>query len=293
MPDFNKISPTARGTLYALTFCDVPYAKELLQKAHALDNLAQFAKQVGMNSNPDSWLNKKILALFSPNVELRFKSTLAILKQRGIKNILEIAAGLSPMGLVMTEDPEVKYIETDLPEILEQKKAAVNAILDEKGIERPNLKLAPANALNFEELWSAIKDLPGPVAVINQGLLRYLTDDEKFKVAQNVRKILAEKGGVWVSPDFEPLKGRHWLLNYVHTRLTRRITERDTRRNAFQNEKDLEKFLNASRFDFQAIPQMELVAGELASAKNLNISQRKIKKRCSGLMNYILTPWKL
>lgn len=47
MPDFNKISLTARGTLYALTFCDVPYAKELLQKAHALDNLTVTKKVSG------------------------------------------------------------------------------------------------------------------------------------------------------------------------------------------------------------------------------------------------------
>ena len=290
MPDFNKISPTARGTLYALTFCDVPYAKELLQKTHALDNLTQFAKQVGMNSDPNSWLNKKILALFAPNAELRLKSTLAILKQRGIKNILEMASGLSPLGLIMTEDPTVNYIETDLPEMLEQKKAAVSAVLDEKGEKRQNLLLASANALNFEELRSAAKDLPGPIAIINQGLLRYLTDDEKFQVAQNVRKILIEKGGLWISPDFQPLEGRHWLLNYVHNRLTRRITDRGTRRNAFRNEKELDKFLNDSKFKFQTIPQLELVIGELASAKNFNISKRKIQKRCSGLMNYVFTP---
>ncbi len=203
---------------------------------------------------------------------------------------MEIASGLSPLGLIMTEDPEVNYIETDLVKILEQKKAAAKAILDEKGDKRPNLKLAAANALNLEELWSAVKDLTGPIVIINQGLLRYLTDDEKFKVAQNVRKILMEKGGLWVSPDFQPLKGRHWLLNYVHNRLTKRITDRSTRRNAFQNEKELEKFLSASKFEFQAVPQLGLVAGELASAKNLNISERKIQKRYAGLMNYILTP---
>ena len=45
-----------------------------------------------------------------------------------------------------------------------------------------------------------------PVAVINEGLLRYLTFQEKRIVAKNVYNLLSEFGGVWITCDVTPKK---------------------------------------------------------------------------------------
>ena len=42
---------------------------------------------------------------------------------------------------------------------------------------------------------------PGPIAIVHEGLLRYLDDEEKTRLAASVRAALAERGGWWVTAD--------------------------------------------------------------------------------------------
>ena len=39
------------------------------------------------------------------------------------------------------------------------------------------------------------------VAVVNEGLLMYLTRNEKTIVAENIHTFLARRGGIWITPD--------------------------------------------------------------------------------------------
>ena len=55
----------------------------------------------------------------------------------------------------MTENPDVLYLATDLPEILEQEKAIAESILTKLNIHRPNLYYRVANALDRESLLQA------------------------------------------------------------------------------------------------------------------------------------------
>ena len=47
----------------------------------------------------------------------------------------------------MTGDPDVVYVATDLPEMLEQEKAIAGAILVRLNIQRPNLHFSVAGML--------------------------------------------------------------------------------------------------------------------------------------------------
>jgi O-methyltransferase involved in polyketide biosynthesis len=58
------------------------------------------------------------------------------------------------------------------------------------------------NALAEGELATAVDELPaGPVAILNEGLLMYLDDGEKRRLAASVREVLARRGGVWITAD--------------------------------------------------------------------------------------------
>ncbi len=286
--DFSKISPTAKGSAYALSFCDIPFAKEIAKEAKLEQYLGGIASHFGLTNNPNSFIVKKIIANFAPLTEARFKSISEVLKKYKIKNILEIASGLSPRGLIMTKDPKITYIETDLPEIIVEKQQIVKNILKNTHLERPNLKFMAANALSLQELSAAAESLHSPLAIINEGLLRYLTFDEKITVAKNIKQIFSLKEGVWISPDFQPIEKRTGLQVKILLKVAS-LTGRDTKQNSFQNEKDLENFLQQTRFKIHSIPQLDLV-GDLSSAKNFNIPQKHINQILSKRLTYILTP---
>jgi O-methyltransferase involved in polyketide biosynthesis len=58
------------------------------------------------------------------------------------------------------------------------------------------------DALDAAAFRDAVRQLPpGPVAIIQEGLLMYLDDAEKARLATNVRSALLERGGVWATAD--------------------------------------------------------------------------------------------
>ena len=48
---------------------------------------------------------------------------------------------------------------------------------------------------------AAARLAPGPLAILNEGLLIYLDDAEKSRLAANVREALGHYGGVWITAD--------------------------------------------------------------------------------------------
>ena len=71
-----------------------------------------------------------------------------------------------------------------------------------------NLHIIGGNALRKNDFNKCKKYLKVSelVAVINEGLLRYLTFQEKRIVAKNVYNLLSEFGGVWITCDVTPKK---------------------------------------------------------------------------------------
>lgn len=114
---------------------------------------------------------------------------------------MELACGIQPRGLIATSDPEVTYLETDLPEMISEKRASVGD-LDPKALQRANYHIEPLNILDEEGVAAVLSKFnEGPVAIINEGLLPYLSIEEKRLAASNIHRVLTEKGGVWITPD--------------------------------------------------------------------------------------------
>jgi len=58
------------------------------------------------------------------------------------------------------------------------------------------------DALDAEAFRAAVNDIPpGPLAIVHEGLLMYLNDAEKARLAASVRAALLERGGAWVTAD--------------------------------------------------------------------------------------------
>ncbi len=192
--NYRSISPTAIITALLRAETDIPYSKEIADLCNA-DNTVK--EVFGIRTDGLVWM--------AAMLELRYKSLSEALKkemgQKGISQVLELAAGLIPRGILVSENPEIRYIETDLKEMSAQKKKLGEEI-DPSISKRENYAITPLDATDSKEVLNIGQMFnKGKVAVINEGLLPYLTVEEKGSVAKNIHDLLVQHGGVWITTD--------------------------------------------------------------------------------------------
>jgi len=190
---YENIGPTAALVAYYRASSDIPFAKEIAQEINA----EEISKELKVN---DPLLLSKIFVAF----EARFKSVDAVLgKYPNITRFIEIPSGFSTRGITKTQNPAVSYVECDLPLILQEKQKLVGRILAHTdGARNRSLFFHAASILDGDQLHCAADQLSdGPIAIITEGLLSYLTIQERTAAAKNVWALLAAHGGVWIVTD--------------------------------------------------------------------------------------------
>ena len=185
--DYEEISSTAIVTSYPRIFTDIPYEKEIYEwlSNHCKDEVALYKNM-------------------ATEIEARYKLTNKLLDKSGMKQVVEIAAGYSSRGLIYSQRG-YNYVEIDLESVSKNKRTIIETL---KSTIPENLKIIGGNALrktDYEQCEKFLKENE-PVAVINEGLLRYLTFDEKRIVAENVYDLLKKHGGIWITCDVTPKK---------------------------------------------------------------------------------------
>jgi O-methyltransferase involved in polyketide biosynthesis len=259
-----KVGPTAWGIAYRRAGCDILFAKEIFDELVKVMTPEEKKKMEALTSEKDQAL--------TPQFEARYKLLNRLLRKTGIKQIVELAAGIAPRGIEMTQDQTVTYIEVDLPGIIKQKKEIIDALVQQKTIHKPsNLHLISGSALDDVVSVSGFFDTTKPVAVIHEGLMRYLTFEEKSQVVENVKKILKKFGGVYITPD---ITLKVFIDEHVQT-LFASMIGMDINANAFENIEAAEKFFGDLGFVIEKHSFTE-ARDELVSPKQLNLSEEQI-----------------
>lgn len=182
LDSFESICPTAILTSYCRTFTDIPYEREIYEWLSA-----NYCENIKLNK------------MLSPEFEARYKLINKILNDnRNIKQVLELAAGYSSRGVIYSKQ-DYKYVEMDLDVVAKNKIELLNDIDDIPS----NLHIESGNALSkCEKYFNPNQE----IAIINEGLLRYLTFEEKRVVATNIYNFLKKYNGVWITSDVTPKK---------------------------------------------------------------------------------------
>lgn len=133
--------------------------------------------------------------------EARYKMVSRIITESGVNQILEIASGFSPRGLDMTTDSSIKFAEVDTPALIAQKQKVIEQLIAESAIvPRANLHIQGGDALDISTLEHATAQFsPGtPVAIITEGFMTYLDEDESQRFGYHIRTLLERYGGYWL-----------------------------------------------------------------------------------------------
>ncbi|MDF5711950.1 MAG: class I SAM-dependent methyltransferase [Nostoc sp. S4] len=188
--DFDKIVLTGFMVSLARQFTDIVYAQEL----------AQLIEKEGLVklSQPQ---NQDKSVLLTARVEARYKAINQVIAQYQITQVLELASGLLPRGLLMSKNPNITFIESDLPEMIRYKQQLIQQLVG----ERSNLHFIEIDATSRPSEF--IKSTPllkagQPVMILCEGLLTHLTLVEKELVCTNIREMLHRYSGVWITSDF-------------------------------------------------------------------------------------------
>jgi O-methyltransferase involved in polyketide biosynthesis len=188
--DYSSISPSALSLLLMKSQSSIAFAKE----AAALmwgDTVPAALSEALTEENARRRLR---------HFESRYRSLDQLLAQAALPNVLEIGAGLSFRGLELARTSNTFYLDTDLPNISALKQGLVAKL--HTGQLTGTLRVQALDALDSTAFQAAVDSLPpGPLAVANEGLLVYLDEQEKARLAGNVRRALQVRGGSWLTAD--------------------------------------------------------------------------------------------
>ena len=278
-PIFEKISPTAQVVAHLRAFSDIPYSQEIARATRAKEAIQ------AMGADP--------MVALAPIIEARFIGINNVLETLGIKSVLEIASGVSPRGLIMTVDPAVTYVQTDLPMTIHEAQQLISHILSKAAQQRPNLHFREADVFNFQQLLSASDLLPPPVAIVNEGLFQYMDRRDKLTAAKNIGLLLEAKGGVWITSDFVTKTPQDEMLANPKVRMGfNRLsdsTDTEIEDNVFADDRDVARFLGEAGFDAEEFDLSSLI-DRLSSIENSGADRQQIIKILKGRKIHILKP---
>lgn len=197
--DWSTISPSAKSLLHVRAESDLPFAR------------AAAALLGGATSREPNEPRRR-------HFELRARSIDLALDALGADRVIELASGLSFRGLARAERAGVYWLDTDLDAMAALK---VDLVAQLNPPPRAGtFRIRALNALADADFAAAVGELPaGPIAVVVEGLLMYLSDSEKAQLAASIHRALVERGGHWITADI-----------YIRTNTT---PKRDERTQAF------------------------------------------------------------
>lgn len=277
----HKTGPTAWAVAYKRTLADISYAKEIF---HELTSAIETA-----NETEKDYFEKAKDSKNTPQLEARYKMIDLILKEQSPKQILEIASGLASRGMSMTEkDSDLVYVELDLPGVMSEKQKIVEKLKNKLDINLKKLYLEVGDALDYESLLAATKHFEQEeIAVVNEGLLRYLTFKQKAQVAQNVHKILEKVGGVWITPD---ITMRKIILTENKGKEYDRISKLagiDINANSFRDKEHAKEFFENQGFlvDIRSLTEVEDL---LVSPEKIGMSLDEVHETIKNVVVFIM-----
>lgn len=253
--DFRRVSVTALVPAFARGECtNIPWAKEILA----------VLRERGATLSDGPWSEQDARA-YASFFEARFRAVSRVMEEKGSTQVLELAAGLSPRGMELAQRGVV-YVEADLAESMALKRELVTAIL---GSVPKSLHLCAASVIDREQLLAcSFPFVTGrPVAVTTEGLLRYLTFEEKTHLSENVREILRRYGGWWITPDIH-LRGWAMQQSPIYRQIERETLGRNLDSNYFADLDHARQFFESCGFTVESRPLFDGIHCQITASRN-------------------------
>ena len=287
-PEFQSVSYTAPITLHWLAKAGVPEAKEFLGTLSAEDILNKVPVR-------DPERVEKANAIYQ---EMHYTALNDYIIEKGYKNVMDLGCGVSPRGLVMARKG-INYVGVELPAVAEAVEEYAPMFLDS---EQLNLfKIVAADFTDHEAMMAAAKNIDGPVCIVSELVMVFLSREQQDALFNNIHEILKEHGGCFITCDYTTgelfydgtaeIYGEKatWKIAEDTVKLYSGISETDFTGTVFETHKEAKDFIAAHNFNLQEIPVLA-DASKLYSVQSLNDSQiKKIQKFAKKKLLWVMT----
>ncbi|MCL5125871.1 MAG: class I SAM-dependent methyltransferase [Deltaproteobacteria bacterium] len=274
---FEKVIPTAWGVAFRRTLTSIPLCQEIFSILDkSLTDLADRTK-----------LEQLKRPKLTPFFEARYLLTQKLLRENRTNQFLELASGLCPRGILLTENAHITYVEIDFPSTIEQKTKIIEELVSLRKIDRrPNLRLLAGNVLDPDIIDLAANFFQqAPITIINEGLMRYQWFDNKALVGKNNLRLLRRFGGTWITPDIT-LPEQNTIRKAV-IRQTMELTGIDVSENAFPDAAHAKSFFETLGFEVEQRSFMEVV-DQLTSPKKLGMTDSDVEQMISWRVAFVM-----
>jgi len=266
--NFNSVSPSAYSLLLLKGYTDIPYARK------AAELVMQPEKYEPDYSITDFTFWGRVL-----HFENRYKSINQLLADIPAKNILEMSSGFSFRGLTKVQEASIHYIDTDLPDLIEDKKRFIMELYPGDINPTSKLETVPLNVLEEDRFTELVNHFPAgeSIVIVNEGLLMYLNDEEKEKLVSIIHKILSERGGYWITADIYIKRGPLLPNLPQNDQLAKFFEQHKIRDQMFDSFEAAEQFFNKAGFivDKQAEPDYSQLSSIGYFLNNVSEQQRE------------------
>jgi anti-anti-sigma factor len=187
----NPIFNTARMTLFQLAAAGHEDAKAVAERLNLTRKDTQDSKTVKADDD-DLFINSIIM-------DVRYFTNGKLAKESGF-TVVDLPCGFTPRALEFAKNGN-KFVGMDLPATINEVRPAIMSLLDDD--QKKLVNFEGVDATNYQSLKSAFDKIDGKVCITTEGLLMYLTDSELDAMCDNIKRILAEHGGFWITLDPE------------------------------------------------------------------------------------------
>ena len=220
----------------------------------------------------------KAMPVFNSMPEARFFSSNNFIEESGTRCVMDLPCGYTARGIKLAKSG-IRYFGMDLPAVISEMEPAVKKMIG----DNENISYHEVDATNYYSLRKALEGADGELHITTEGMLMYFTQSELETVFGNIRKLLLEFGGRWVTVDRElnnaANKTMCIVLEGVPEELAVNIgamaagsVSKTTMYNNIFFDKDtakVKKFVSDMGFDLDIIPMSRYMPGKLAAFKDL------------------------
>ena len=116
-----------------------------------------------------------------------------------MNTFVDLACGYTQRGIEFSTKQRCRYFGIDLPVVIDTMLPALSKVMSAFYLEN-KIFYRTADVTDYNALRRLIHGRE-QLFITTEGLMMYLTDPEVLTVMENIRKLLREFGGVWVTPD--------------------------------------------------------------------------------------------
>ena len=281
--EVNPVYGTAQSCLQILSAVGDEDSDEM-RRALGLPKFADDTKERAARIPPEVvQIFLKFSPAFTSTVEARFFSTNNFIQETGAGLVLDLPCGYTSRGIKLAGSG-VRYIGADLPAVTEAVEPAVRKIIGENG----NMTYTAVDATNYATLRKAVEGGEGELFITTEGLLMYFNQSELETVFANIRKLLLEFGGKWVTLDNELGGVTEKVIGALADGMSAGVASMAARIAAgavsesavtdneffYRNKERVRQFVSNMGFDLELVPISRYLPSEMGSFRELPEDKR-------------------